>query len=67
MMRMGWYLDMSWMDTSMKENLSHLVASMHYSIRENDISDSAHLNNSTFTKFVEKYDRIIKQSGKRNL
>ena len=46
---------MEWMDNSMKENLSHLVASMHYSIRENDTSDSAHLNNTTFTKFVEKY------------
>lgn len=46
--------DIQWLDKQNKENLAHLLASMHNSIRENDHSHSPHLNNLTFTKFVEK-------------
>jgi hypothetical protein len=48
------YIDISWLDKQNKENLAHLLASMHISIRENDHSSSPHINNLTFTKFVEK-------------
>jgi hypothetical protein len=48
------YVGIDWMDYSMKENVAHLLASMHVSIREHDESNSNHLNNLTYTKFVEK-------------
>lgn len=47
--------DIKWLDSSTKENLAHLLASMHNSIRETDLTSSAHLNNLSYSKFVEKY------------
>jgi dynein heavy chain, axonemal len=51
--------DVKWLDKSTKENLAHLLASMHNSIRQNDPTASAHLNNLTFTKFVEKFKEYL--------
>ena len=47
------------MSSTNKENVTHLLASMHSSIRENDHTNSAHLNNLTFTKFVEKFKEFL--------
>lgn len=47
-------IGIEWMDQSTKENVGHLLASMHLSIKEHDESNSDHLNNLTYTKFVEK-------------
>ncbi len=46
------------MDKSSSENTAHLLASMHLSIRRansNHTQKLPHINNHTFTKFVEKY------------
>jgi hypothetical protein len=43
------------MDKGLKENIAHLLASMHMAIREHDEADFTHLNNLIFAKFVEKY------------
>ena len=51
--------DIEWLDVSSKENLAHLLASMHYSVRENDTTRSCHLNNITYTKFVEKFKTLL--------
>jgi hypothetical protein len=45
---------MSWLDKPMKENIAYLLAFMHLTIREHDENKSLHLNNTTYTKFVEK-------------
>ncbi len=51
--------DIEWLDVSSKENLAHLLASMHYSVRENDTTRSCHLNNQAYTKFVEKFKILL--------
>lgn len=48
------FSDIKWLDPSTKENLAHLLASMHYSVKESDTTSSPHLNNQSYTKFVEK-------------
>ncbi len=52
-------IDINWLSNTNKENVAHLLASMHSSIRENDQTNSAHLNNLTFTKFVEKFKELM--------
>ncbi len=51
--------DIEWLDHSSKENLAHLLASMHVSVRENDTNKSVHLNNTSYTKFVEKFKSLL--------
>ncbi|CAF0814108.1 unnamed protein product [Brachionus calyciflorus] len=53
------FKDIKWLDSSTKENLAHLLASMHTSIRENDTTGSAHLNNLSYTKLVEKFKELL--------
>ena len=62
--KMGTYyfifrLDIDWLDESQKENIAHLLASMHSSIIENDETKSAHLNNLSYTKFIEKFNNFL--------
>ena len=52
-------VDMELFDISGKENMAHLFASIHLSLREHDPSEDAsgfygHITNTTFEKFVER-------------
>ncbi len=53
------FTHIKWLDATTKENLAHLLATMHYSVREADTSHSNHLNNQTYTKFVEKFKKYL--------
>ena len=52
--------DVPWMDRKMKENLSHMLATMHIVIRQQDGQERtagqySHLTNLTYEKFVERF------------
>jgi hypothetical protein len=54
------FVDIEWLDESTKENVGHLLAAMHTSIRRYaDSTSSSHLNNSLFAKFVEKFKEFL--------
>ncbi|CAF4591105.1 unnamed protein product, partial [Rotaria sp. Silwood2] len=58
--------DVKWLDKSSCENTAHLLASMHLSIRtanENHTQKLPHINNHTFTKFVEKFVTIFNEKS----
>ncbi len=48
-----------WMSSTLKENVAHLLASMHLSIREHQPQVLAQSNNISFTKFVEKFVEFL--------
>lgn len=50
---------MKWMDRKEKENISHMLATMHVVIRQQDGQEQtsgqfSHLTNLTYEKFVER-------------
>ncbi|CAF4106350.1 unnamed protein product, partial [Adineta steineri] len=58
--------DVQWLDKNTRENTAHLLASMHLSIRranENNTQKLPHINNHTFTKFVEKFVKLINEKS----
>ncbi|CAF4182451.1 unnamed protein product, partial [Rotaria sordida] len=58
--------DVQWLDKSSRENTAHLLASMHISIRNanaNHTQKLPHINNHTFTIFVEKFVTIFNEKS----
>ncbi|CAF1148393.1 unnamed protein product [Adineta ricciae] len=58
--------NVSWLDKNASENTAHLLASMHLSIRRANANQThrlPHTNNHTFTKFVEKFVKIINEKS----
>ncbi|UJR11505.1 hypothetical protein I4U23_015686 [Adineta vaga] len=58
--------DIQWLDKNTRENTAHLLASMHLSIRRTNANQThklPHINNHTFTKFVEKFVKIINEKS----
>ncbi|CAF1059081.1 unnamed protein product [Adineta steineri] len=58
--------DVEWLDKNTSENAAHFLASMHLSIRranQNPIQKLLHINNHTFTKFIEKFVKLINEKS----
>ncbi|CAF3502703.1 unnamed protein product [Rotaria socialis] len=58
--------DVQWLDKTSCENTAHLLASMHLSIRranEDHTKKLPHINNHTFTKFVEKFVTLFNEKS----
>lgn len=52
--------DVTWMTCLQKENMSHMLASMHMVIRQSDGKEDTcgtynHLTNTTYEKFIQRY------------
>ncbi|CAF0871195.1 unnamed protein product, partial [Didymodactylos carnosus] len=51
--------ELSWLDKADAENTAHLLASMHSSIHTHNEEQLPHVNNHTYSKFVEKFVLIL--------
>nr|XP_022320176.1 dynein beta chain, flagellar outer arm-like isoform X6 [Crassostrea virginica] len=54
------FKDLDWMSPIQKENISHMLASMHLVLRqqdgqEKDAGEYCHITNTSYEKFVERY------------
>lgn len=53
------FTDVSWMDNIQRENIAHMMASMHLVLRqqdggEKDAGEYRHVTNTSYEKFVER-------------
>lgn len=56
--------DVDWMNDVQRENIAHMMASMHLVLRqqdggEKDAGEYRHVTNTSFEKFVERYHTFL--------